>query len=128
MLDGLEICENAAPGVAQVVDGLLAALKQFPFLHLALIGWKGAVQAEHQEGLPAWPTVGDILDQLLLTLAPPGFKPVAAVQAALLSFVQSVLDEQPAAAPYVRAAAAADAARVMIKSFIKPGLPGGNEP
>lgn len=126
VLDGLEICDTAAPGVAQVVDGLLAALAQFPALHLALIGWKGVVQADHVEGLSGEPSVADILDHLLLTVAPPGYQPAPEVRAALLNFVQLVLNQQPPVAPYARAAAAALAARDMIKALIGPTLAGGH--
>jgi hypothetical protein len=118
VLDCLEACDIAAHGAAQVIEALLGALKQVPSLRLALIGWKGEVSTAQVEVLSEKPTVADIVDHLLLALAPPGFEPDIQMRSALENYVQTLQAQQVAATSYARAAAAAQAATTMIGAFI----------
>lgn len=118
VLDGLESCDTAAPGVAQLIEALVAALPQIPHVQLALIGWEGAVDTVLAETLMGEPTLDEILDHLLLTLAPPGFRLSADVRPCFVAIVSNCLDEQAPGEAYPRAQAAAEAARDVLKVMI----------
>lgn len=118
VLDGLEICDTSPQGgPAQVIDALIHALDRAPHLHLALVGWKGAVLTEHAEDLPKSPGIRDILDHLILTVAPAGFQLPAEHRTLLNSLVTAKLSEQPPGPPYLRAAASAEAMRNTLKDL-----------
>ncbi|CAA2105431.1 hypothetical protein MBUL_03189 [Methylobacterium bullatum] len=122
-LDGLEVCDTAANGAAQVVEALIGALNDAPHLNLLLIGWTGPAQAEHVEILPNVPDIDDVVDHLLLALAPPGFRPPHEVRATFHVLVASNLAAQPPGPAYLRAAAAANGATETLRAVINAFTP-----
>jgi len=117
VLDGLDICDTAAQGVAQVIDGMAATLAQFPHLHIVLIGWKSPVRTDFAEVLPDQPSSSDIVDHLLLTVAPPGMEVPAATRTVLEQMVLGTLNQHPLDKPYARAIAAANATRDVVRAL-----------
>lgn len=107
VLDGLEVCDTAASGPGELIEGVLAALKDMPHLNLVLLGWKGSPRSEFAEVLAPAPAVEDIVTHLLQHLAPPGFVARPEVVEVLRAMVSARLDEQTHANAFARAAAAA---------------------
>lgn len=126
VLDGLEVCDTVANGVAQLVEALLVTLDTVPHLNMALIGWQGDFRSQQAEVLTGAASIEDIVDHLLLDLAPPGSVIPQNAKSTFAMVVDSVLQQQPSGPPYVRAAAAAVAAREMIRpilaGFARAGL------
>ncbi|HDR9005827.1 MULTISPECIES: trypsin-like peptidase domain-containing protein [Burkholderia] len=128
VLDGLEICDTAAAGVVQIVEALVATLDKFPHLNLVLIDWNRTVQTESAEVLAPEPSVADILDQVLLTVAPAGFELPAFLRQTLEPAVKLNLDKQPAGQAYARAVGAAEAVRPLFAAMLAgaaSGMAGG---
>lgn len=125
VLDGLEVCDTAANGVGQLIEGIIASLEEMPHLNLVLLGWNGNLRTEFAEVLAAGPTIDDIVTHLLQQLAPPGFVARPEVGLVLRSMIQSKLGEQTDGDPFSRAAAAVHSIEAPVAQMLAALAPKG---